>query len=103
MGHEMLTGQLKVMSDATAGFTPPVRSEVSFDSEQPSSWSMGTRISKGVSDATSSAFATPETALRWFTRTAVTVAGVYALGRYGKAPALKVAHSAQKIVAAAGT
>lgn len=79
--------------------------------EQPSSWDLGALSTRGCSwdlgqkatNAVSLAFTTPETKLGWLTRTAVTVAGVYVVGWYGKAPALRIVQCTKEAVEAAGT
>jgi len=101
--HTMLTGQVKLMNDA-------VRHNCSTDADPSSDWSMGALSSRTPScglrqqltNVASLAFTTPETKLGWLTRSAVMVAGVYALLRYGKAPALRIAHSTKETVASAG-
>lgn len=102
--HTMLTGQVKLMNDA-------VRHNCSTKADQSSNWSTGTLgvrksscgLSQQLTNAASLAFTTPETKLGWLTRSAVMVAGVYALFRYGKAPALQIAHRSRETVASAGT
>ena len=64
-------------------------------------WSPNRDLRQQVIDAVSLAFTTPETKLGWLTRTAVTVAGVYVVGKYGKD--LQIVHCSKGVVEAAGT
>ena len=78
--------------------------------EPSNSWSMDTLgawdpnrdLRQQVIDAVS-AFTAPETKLGRLTRTAVMVAGVYVVGRYGKDPALQIVHCSKGVMKAAGT
>ena len=87
------------------------RNHTTHSQQVPHSWSTGALsarilnwgIGQRLSHATSLAFARPETKLGWLARSAVAVVGVYALGRYGKAPALRVVSSTKGAIVAAGT
>jgi len=104
--HANLTSQVKMTRDATACLTPPVGEKMPHKSSHKSDHWLRHCVWKSrqqLSDATSMFFATPETNLGWLTRSTVAFAGVYILGRYGRDPALQVAHSAKEMFSTAGS